>query len=440
MPLAEPARPRGPIAAQLAKECDDLLNSVVKRPYGWGWGEADTDPQKTPLKMVQVSLEPLETPSAAMVLWYAARLLEEPRYAEAAHQVARAVAASQAASGKFPSQPTFGNARIGNTEPARALPDRASTRACLALLFSLIDNQPPEKVEALQRAASRGTSWLLKQQTEPGGWPVLYPPDAQVKDASRIIRLDLSDTRDNVLAMLLAHEVMGDPFHRRSAERSVEFLMRLRTRQAGDAGGGLWQTAYTIPGQPVENVATVPASFDTLASRHAIQAIFATYVIQGEASRLTVCEQAGKSLEQLVKGNQGRWRRRYNLKGEAMESDQSPLAAESDQANGNDYGLVQLLQTISDARDIGREKFLHRLRTSFQPREHLAQALAGLSQLPMLLDFPDDKKDVDAYLKRHERQLILAEARSLAPESFAARIERFWILFLRAKLEKALTD
>lgn len=433
---AEPAKARGPFAAQLARECDDLLETVVKRPYGWAWGQAaDDDPRKAQLKIINVSLEPLDTPSAGLVLWNASRLLNEPKYAEAARQVARGIAASQQPLGKFPSQASFGATTAGNKEELAPLPNRASTRACLALLLTISEGMGAQQSEALHRAASRAASWLLKQQAESGGWPALYPPNAAVKDASRLIRLDTPDTRDNVIAMLLAYDVMGDPFHRRAAERSVEFLTRVRIKQPGDAGAGAWQSAYTLSGQPVENIAEFPAAYDTLASRHAVQSIFAVYIMLGDGNRLLVCEQAGKSLDQLVKSAEGRWYRRYNLKGGAFEGAEvkPTFIPAGDPLQVNDFGFTQLMNTVSDARIIGREKFHFRLRASFAPREHLAQALAGLSQGPMLLDFPTSREEVEGFVKRYEQALQAVQAPPA--ESFAARIQRLWIVYLRAKLE-----
>src|SRR5690349_17708704 len=37
----QPAR----YAAQLARECDELLALVVKRPYGWAWTQGEPDPR-----------------------------------------------------------------------------------------------------------------------------------------------------------------------------------------------------------------------------------------------------------------------------------------------------------------------------------------------------------------------------------------------------------
>src|SRR3954451_19930606 len=112
VPLS-PARADKPTryATLLARECDELIAAAIKRPYGWGWTELDApaDPKQLPAGRIPVSLEPANTPSAGLLLLYAADLLHQPKYTDAARNVARAVAASQEPSGKFPSQALFGN-------------------------------------------------------------------------------------------------------------------------------------------------------------------------------------------------------------------------------------------------------------------------------------------------------------------------------------------
>src|SRR5438874_2020374 len=76
----------------LAHECDALIASAAKRPYGWAWAaQSDRDSQKTP-RSVGVSLEPGATPAAGLLLLYAGDLLHELRYTDAARNVARGIA------------------------------------------------------------------------------------------------------------------------------------------------------------------------------------------------------------------------------------------------------------------------------------------------------------------------------------------------------------
>src|SRR5688572_4260125 len=79
----------------LRRECDALLAQVIKRPYGWGWSQDLNPSAREPV----VSLEPLHTPAAGLMLLHASELLEEPAYAQAAHHVGRLLAAALQSSG-----------------------------------------------------------------------------------------------------------------------------------------------------------------------------------------------------------------------------------------------------------------------------------------------------------------------------------------------------
>src|SRR5947207_7711432 len=75
----------------LARECDALIATAVKRPYGWAWElTSDQDSKKTP-RSVAISLEPAATPAAGLLLLYAGDLLHEPKYSDAAGNVARGI-------------------------------------------------------------------------------------------------------------------------------------------------------------------------------------------------------------------------------------------------------------------------------------------------------------------------------------------------------------
>ena len=86
-------------ADELRQQADSLIASAIKRPYGWGWTEAEPEESaaakvKVKPAYVPVAMGPGETPAAGLILLWAAKLQNEPKYAEAARQVARGVAAS----------------------------------------------------------------------------------------------------------------------------------------------------------------------------------------------------------------------------------------------------------------------------------------------------------------------------------------------------------
>jgi hypothetical protein len=430
-------------ATLLARECDDLIASAVKRPYGWGWAELDasTDPNKLPAGRIPVSLEPGATPAAGLLLLYAGDLLKDPKYADAAHNVARGVAAAQQPSGKFPSQALFGNTAASSTEPPAALPDRASTRAALALLLSLTDD-PARQEEVIARAASRGAKWLLKQQAETGAWPISFPPGAAPQESSRIVRLDTTDTRDTILTMQLAYEVLGDPFQRRATERSVEYLLKVRSGTGLEIGPGIWGPAYTLSALPVEKSLDFATGYDTLASRYSMQAIFGVWVILGDGQRLSAADLAARSIEDLIKNDDGHWHRHFNYKGVSTDTQATtrqagrifgPAETEAVAAS-SDPGLASALDTIAQAKEAGREKFRERLMADVPLKQHLAQVASGLSEGVLTPDFPTTLDQVSAYLKQHGAQFRLIDGGTEA--GFGGKVARIWAIYLRAKLEK----
>ena len=438
-------------ARALARACDELINSAVKRPYGWAWGDAeeaaapDDGPKKPARKdLFPVSLEPGTTPAAGLVLLYAADVLGEPKYAGAARHVGRGIAAAQQSRGNFPASALFGRTSASAKEPATPLPDRGPTRAALGLLLSLVHASEKAPQDAVTRAAPRGAQWLLRQQAESGGWPVLHPPGAAPQNATRIVRLDTPDTRDSVLAMLLAYEVLGDAAHRRAAERSLDFLTKVRTGAAAESGPGLWQTAYTPSALPLETMPTdFPPGADALASRHCMQTYFATWAVLGDGQRLTACDRAAQSLGDLIKSADGQWQRRFDPEGDAAaaakseEEDRGPLFGRpgGDKVEKGDPGLAPTLRSIAQAKALGREKYREQLAASFTPEQHLAGVLVGLSDGPVTLDFPQARDEAEGYVKQHDERFRLAGGAGVPPE-LRGKVPRLWAMYLRAKVEK----
>lgn len=432
----EPAKPHR-YADQLARECDDLIAAALKRPYGWAWAELDesADPKK-PSRNIPVSLEPLGTPTAGLVLFYASDLLHEPKYAEAALNVAKGVAASQQSVGKFPARPLFGPTSVASKENLNPLPDRTSTRASLALLLSIIDDATPR--ETTDRAASRGAVWLMRQQAESGAWLVIYPPDAKPSDGTRLARLDTPEFRDCTMAMMLAYETLGDPFQRRAVEKTSAFIMKARVSGATNFGANLWQSAYGANAVAPEKIAEFPTGVDILASRYTMQTLLSTWVILGEGPRLTACEDAWKTINELIKGDDNLWHRRFSFKGASLDPPPKPPSAigETVAPPATDPLLAPTVQTLAVARDLGREKFRAKLATTFTPKQTLALTISGLCENPMAVDFPTTLEEAQDYLKSHEQEFQLIEGAN--PSDLREKVKRLWVLYLRAKLERQL--
>ena len=430
----------------LARECDTLIASAVQRPYGWAWRATSEQGETSQPRIIPVSLEPKATPAAGLLLLYAGDLLHEPKYTQAAQNVAKGIAATQQSTGKIPVQAFFGPTSASSNEPPAPVPERASTRAALALLLSILDRNEQDKPEVISRAAARGASWLLRQQAESGAWPVTYPPGVPPQDATRVVRLDTPDTRDSVFTMLLAYEVLGDPLQRRSVERSAAFLFKARATLATNIAPGLWPSACMPTGVRFDKPPDFPAdAHDLLASRYAMQSLLSVWVILGDGQRLTACEIAAKSIVELINGDDGQWHRHYSKKG--VNLDAPPPSTEPRKEffgpGGDappvtvDAALQPARHSIALARELGRERFRERLTAAgLSPKQHLALTITGLSDQPMAADFPQSPDDAAAYLKEHEKDFAVLD--TPVPAELVARVQRLWMLYLRARLEQHL--
>jgi hypothetical protein len=409
---------------QLRTECDALVQSAVKRGYGWGWDPElrGTDPKRPTSR--PVSMEPLGTPAAALLLLWAGQMLDEPKFVDAAIQAARGIATAQLPAGKIPVMPTFAATAGGRDEPA-IIPDRASTRAALGLLLSILDDPAKPRDERLDRAARRAAQWMLNQQTDIGGWPSIHPPDAPAKDAIRILRLDRADYRDSCLAMLMGGEVLQDKLVLRANEKMMSHLLSLRRDEPGTVGNSLWYTAYKPNGAPAPAIVDAPAGPDVLASRYAMQVLFASYLLSEQNEQRMALDTAALTLGGLRRANAA-WDR-YPEHPEIAP----PVMGET---NLSAYGLPELLTATNQLKTIGRQRYLEQLASNFTAKQHIAQVLVGLSDDPFTLDMPTSPEQVNGYLERHA-----AEWRTLndpTPQTLEGRVKRLWVVLVRAKVEK----
>src|SRR4051812_6348847 len=77
----------------------------------------------------------------------------------------------------------------------------------------------------------------------------------------------------------------------------------------------MWRSALTPSGLVVDKIAEFPAGLDAVSTRLGVQTFFDAWVVLGDTARLSACEVATRSLEDLIKSNDGQWRRRFTLKG-----------------------------------------------------------------------------------------------------------------------------
>lgn len=454
-PLAQAQAQSGPYSAQLARECDALIQSAVRRPYGWGW---DTVPAVATQNSAprHVMMDPPGTAAAGVLLLWAGQVLHEPKYQQAALEAARGVAAAQTPVGRVPGHVIFGPSGASSRDEPTVVPDRAATEAGMALMLLVYDPQT-KSPDLIYRGAMRAAQWLAKQQTDEGGWPIPYPPDAQPHDTQRILRLDDSDSFSAAMALLLAADVLKEPILVKDAGKSAGKLLTMRLSALGEATtnpalgldgqndispkiANLWTTAYRLNGTIDPSLKDFPVGGDALASRYAMQTLIGAYLMTEDKSAAQALDAAARSIEQLKTAN-GNWRKIYllvpttePLEEEAPTGAFGAPASTQPQRMSGDYGLPQTLETVSQLRLLGRSRYLAMLTRQFSMNQHLTSLVCGLNDDPFSLSLPVSKDEASQYIQKHQ-----SDWQTLSrpiPEDLTARIKRLWLLLIRTKIEK----
>src|SRR5688500_12702510 len=275
------------LTARLRAECDALLRMAVQKPYGIAWPASDGQDVTIPRGAHLVSLDPLATPSAGLVLLWAGKVLEEERYLTAAQQAGRGIAASLQPNGRVPSRAVFDTRSRPRDGASTALPDRKATYAGLALMLTVVQQAKDDSL--VRSAAMRAATFLTQEQTGSGAWAVSIA-DAGGDSPGKQIPLHETDYRDATLAVLYAYEVLGSVPLRKSVEAAVKQLMEMRITRSRSAAG-LWQGSYSLAAQPMP-VAGGGFAVDSVASRNALHTLFAVQLILGsdEATQLVIEE------------------------------------------------------------------------------------------------------------------------------------------------------
>ncbi|MGH7213264.1 MAG: hypothetical protein ACREIT_00565 [Tepidisphaeraceae bacterium] len=472
--------PRGRWAAQIRAECDQLVRDAVRRPYGWAWGEIGDGAGgvwrggKPPAR--GVAMDPLTTPAAGLVLYWAGRELGDDVLFDAARQAARGVAAAQLPTGQVKSRPLFGPTvgRRDSDEGESVIPNRAATRAALGLLLILLDDQPDPPDEQLGRCVTRALHWLQTQQTGAGGWPVMYPSDTSALDVirlgnqrddahargsapgarasvepRRVLRLDDPDFRDCTLAMLLGHEVTGNAAYLSLAQKSIAQLLMLRIGSPARAGRNLWATVYDLRGDRVRNLPDVTEGTNALATRYAIQTLLAAYLSTGDRKAAQAADVAARGVAAL-RHPTGLWDLYTDPRSGDPVGRHDPASTQpsvfgatqpaliSDAWTSGTFGLDVTLHATSQMKALGREKYLAMLSPTFEHKHQMALALCGLRDQPSALDLPVSSQEVAAYVVKHADAWATLEGP--VPADLAGRVRRAWLLLLRLRLDRMGTE
>jgi len=338
----------------------------------------------------------------------------------------------------------------GRDEPG-PVADRAATRAAIALLLAVIQNDQA-KAEPLTRTNQRAVYWLMKQCADDGGWPTALQQDVNSREVQRIIRLDNSDYRDSTFAMLLASSVMPDRVVNVASGRCVQKLLALRLEGRLDESADpavarvasrLWSSAYRMDGSLDPKLKQFPAAADVLASRYAMQTLLGAYLISGEKPVGMALDSTAQALVEL-RGQDQVWRRAYLASPTTSPSTTQESPGFFDPPSTMDlgpsatgrFGLDAPLESIRQLKQLGRARYGQMLATQFTTSQHLAAVVCGLTDSPANLDLPVTKSEVPEYLKQHATEFDGLNAS--VPDDLAGRVKRLWLLLVRAKLERML--
>jgi hypothetical protein len=426
------------VSARLRGACDALLRMAVRKPYGLAWPAPDGHELNLPRGAHLVSMEPHSTPAAGLVLLWAGKALGEERYETAAHQAARGVAASLLPNGRVPDRAVFDTRARPRDGASSAFADRAATYAGLALMLAVVDEGKDDSL--VRSAATRAATFLTQQQTGTGAWAVsdAGEPGDDDSGSARQIPLHEADYRDATLAVLYAYEVLGSVPLRKSVEAAVKQLMSMRVGRS-ESAGALWHGAYTLAGQPLQ-LAGGGLAVDTLASRHALHALFAVHVILGGEGTQLAIEESANRLVALRYENDG-WDRFYPLNdGEVRKKPKGPdrgpvfRDANAPAESHGEFDIPPLLVAIGQMQQLGRAKYLDRLSQHLTPRQHLAQTLVGLDDSPLLLKLPTTAAEAKAYAEAHREEWAAMDAGGVA--DVKTRVGRIRALLVRLKVER----
>jgi hypothetical protein len=266
---------------------------------------------------------------------------------------------------------------------------------------------------------------MLAQQTNIGGWPTVYPPDANARDAERVLRLDNNDYRDSCLAMLLAGSSFDDKRLTLANEKMMAMLLLLRRDDPALPGNGLWYTAYKPNGAPSPQTVEAPAGPDLLASRFAIQTLLGSYLLTGEKQHAMAMDTAALAIPAFQRPDK-KWDRYPEHRENAV-----PITGPT---NIGTHGLPELIAATTQLRAIGRQRYIDLLAAHFTVKQHIAAMLVGLTDNPFTLDLPVSSQEVQSYLDRNAEMFQVIEGP--LPDTLSERVKRLWALLIRARVER----
>lgn len=446
---------------QLRAELSSLLRLGVQRPYGLGWsdvpepefrgsGAGGGGARASPV----VSYLPGHTPAAGLLLHLSGQLLdtdgqpeevraEGRRYREAAVQVARGIQASMDSNGRVPTVANFTQTGVSAREPYGAVPTRASSTATLGFLLLLHADTPGDV--RIASSTTRLSTWILRQQIRPGVFPVAGElPGERIQ--RRWVRLDLPDTRDGVLALLLT-SVMAEGREgggrgteaRLAAERVVQHLIRLRQAEMNRPSRHLWFPVFDMDGNPVTQLAGLPPTGHLLASRYSLQTLLAFHLVTGDAAVFDIAKLSAQALESR-RGVDGQFvlvdDPNQRFRPPVQPGEEGTVEALTPTWPQGDFGLTGTLRTANDLRVLGQGTFNLVTGRSLPLPLALAGMLTGLTDQLPTADYPLTRGQVEAFVQGNGE--FFGVLSGPEPLDLGQRVRRLWALYLLSRWEQQL--
>lgn len=452
LPATAPATlPARSYEERLREELDALVRSAVRRPYGWGFsrGVGGAPGAEATGGVGGVSFEAGDTPGAGLVLHLSGRLLAEPAYGEAAHQVARMISAAMDTTGRVPGEATANPTGLFNREPKGFVPRREPNTASLGFLL-LLDRDLRGGSDAhagrVASTALRSAHWLIKQQTRAGVFPspIETGDSGGAKFTRRIGRLDTADLRDSIVALLMVRRMaeggnsLPGSTARAAADKAVGLLLKQRFNEVGRPSRHLWPPGWDLAeGVPLKGVASMPPTGDFLATRYALEALLAYHLERGDEDSLEALRLGAEAVERR-RSDAGDWPRMEDPRGafpppkEMSQSD--PAMQTAPQWVRGTFGLPDTLKSLADLRALGRDTF-GKLAARTQPMEDWYGAiLAGLTERFPTADLPLSRAQIGPFLEANPE--LSAMIAGDPPAELSGRVRRLYVLYLLASWER----
>lgn len=426
--------PSRPPHVQLRAELDNLIEVGVARPYGLTF--ADPPEQRAsnappPL----VNLDAGGTPAVGLVLLLSGQILSDPRYRDAAVQVSKAMVFSMDPSGRVPPTAVSGPGSFSQKERPGYYPRRSPSFATTALLL-MMDRDLAGQDARVASGAVRATNWVLKQQINPGVYTT--PTDVRGEQyPNRLIRLDLPDTRDAVLCLLLTGRT-GEGREsslplanaRAQARRAADQLLRFRATEVLRPSKQLWYAAYGVDGTPFDKLPELPPVGHAIASRYALQALLAYHLDTLDAGTFEYIQASAQALA-ARKNADGTW---------PLVDDPKnlyPPPAPARQWETGDYGIPAVLRAVNDVRVLGPVTFGRLANHALPPEQAYAAVVAGLTDQLPAADLPVSASQVELYVAAHPE--TFESIRGPIPTDLPSRARRLWALYLLTRWEYLFT-